>query len=247
MFGNIYLFQSTFSIPLGKNTSSLPTDLFLYNYEAKCMQNLVKSGENNFAKFFNFTNKYIDFGDYLKIIYPAFNKRYSFLTSYLEFIMTPINGKIGSYMTNVMTLIFYCQLTFSMKKYTCFTCLRCIYFTINTLWWKLFLTMGFLYNRASCLQVKYWLNDIAIRGLSLPSKIKATIKILLIKQFIWYIFIEEFAVLGSMVLDKQKVLTLPELLVLIFSLAEINMSSYLQVFSSFTLHFELDLCFIFGD
>ncbi|KAJ8320279.1 hypothetical protein KUTeg_001866 [Tegillarca granosa] len=62
------------------NCVPLLADLFLYSYESKFLQNLVKSGEKTVAKSFNYTYRYIDgvlslnnhkFGEYVNAIYPS--------------------------------------------------------------------------------------------------------------------------------------------------------------------------------
>ena len=74
------IFQQTTGIPMGTNCAPLLADLYLYSYEAEFMEGLVRDGNKNMAKSFNFTFRYIDdvlsinnssFGDYLPLIYPA--------------------------------------------------------------------------------------------------------------------------------------------------------------------------------
>ena len=74
-----HIFRQTVGIPMGTNCAPLLADLFLYSYEAECMQSLLKKGEKVLARSFNFTYRYIDdvlslnnsrFSDYLDQIYP---------------------------------------------------------------------------------------------------------------------------------------------------------------------------------
>ena len=64
---------------MGTNCAPLLADLFLYSYEADLIQGLLKKNENNLARSFNFTFRYIDdvlslnnsrFGDFVVPIYP---------------------------------------------------------------------------------------------------------------------------------------------------------------------------------
>jgi hypothetical protein len=64
---------------MGTNCAPLLADLFLYSYESKFVQNLVKDQKIHEARAFNFTNKYIDdvlsinnprFAEFLPLIYP---------------------------------------------------------------------------------------------------------------------------------------------------------------------------------
>ena len=79
MFGE-HIFQQTVGIPMGTNCVPLLADLFLYSYESKFIQSLLRSDKKTTAKSFNFTYRYIDgvlslnnptFGDYLEVIYPT--------------------------------------------------------------------------------------------------------------------------------------------------------------------------------
>ena len=78
MFGG-RIFQQTVGIPMGTNCTPLLADLFLYSYEADFIQGLLKKNENNLARSFNFTFRYIDdvlslnnpkFSDFVDRIYP---------------------------------------------------------------------------------------------------------------------------------------------------------------------------------
>ena len=65
---------------MGTNCAPLLTDLFLYSYEADCIQGLLKKNEKKLAQSFNFTLRYIiddllslnnsRFGDIVYRIYP---------------------------------------------------------------------------------------------------------------------------------------------------------------------------------
>ena len=64
---------------MGTNCAPLPTDLFLYSYEANFIQELLKKNEKKLSRSFNFTFRYIDdvlslnnsrFGDFVDRIYP---------------------------------------------------------------------------------------------------------------------------------------------------------------------------------
>jgi hypothetical protein len=72
-------FQQTVGIPMDTNCAPLLAGLFLYSYEAECIQGLLKKNEKNLARSFNFTFHYIDdvlslnnssFGDFVDHIYP---------------------------------------------------------------------------------------------------------------------------------------------------------------------------------
>ena len=54
------LFQQVVSIPMGTNCAPLPADLFLYSYESKFLQKLVKDKKIHEVRAFNFTYRYID-------------------------------------------------------------------------------------------------------------------------------------------------------------------------------------------
>ena len=78
MFGG-RVFQQTVGIPMDTNCAPVIIDLFLYSYEADCIQGLLKKNEKKLARFFNFTFRYIDdvlslnnsrFGDFVYRIYP---------------------------------------------------------------------------------------------------------------------------------------------------------------------------------
>jgi len=60
MFGG-RVFQQTIGIPMGTNCAPLLADLFLYSYEADCIQGLLKKNEKKLARSFNFTFRYIDY------------------------------------------------------------------------------------------------------------------------------------------------------------------------------------------
>ena len=54
------IFQQTIGIPMGTNCAPLLADLFLYSYEAKFVQSLLKAGKKHLAPQFHFTYRYID-------------------------------------------------------------------------------------------------------------------------------------------------------------------------------------------
>jgi hypothetical protein len=54
------IFQQTVGIPMGTNYPPLLADLFLYSYEADCMQGLLKKNEKKLARSFTFTFRYIE-------------------------------------------------------------------------------------------------------------------------------------------------------------------------------------------
>jgi hypothetical protein len=73
------LFQQVVGIPMGMNCAPLLADLFLYSYESKFLQKLVKDKKIHEARAFNFTYRYIDdvlsinnfrFAEFLPLIYP---------------------------------------------------------------------------------------------------------------------------------------------------------------------------------
>ena len=49
------IFQQTVGIPMGTNCAPLLADLFLYSYEAECVQSLLQAGKKHLAQQFNFT------------------------------------------------------------------------------------------------------------------------------------------------------------------------------------------------
>ena len=74
------LFCQVIGIPMGKNCAPLLADLFLYSYENKFLDNMIRSGHRRLARSFNQCYRYIDdlivfnnknFLDYLKEIYPS--------------------------------------------------------------------------------------------------------------------------------------------------------------------------------
>ena len=74
-----HLFHQMIAIPMGTNYAPLLAYLFLYSYENKCLDNMIKSGHKRLARSFNLCYRYIDdfivfnnktFLDYLKEIYP---------------------------------------------------------------------------------------------------------------------------------------------------------------------------------
>ena len=101
-FGGL-LFQQVVGIPMGTNCVPLLADLFLYSYESKFLQKLVKDKKINEARAFNFTYRYIEdvlsinnsrFAEFLPLIYPPelevtettdTASSESFLDCYLEF------------------------------------------------------------------------------------------------------------------------------------------------------------------
>jgi hypothetical protein len=73
------LFQQVVGIPMGTNCAPLLANLFLYSYESKFLQNLVRDKKIHEARAFNFTYRYIDdvlsinnprFAEFLPLIYP---------------------------------------------------------------------------------------------------------------------------------------------------------------------------------
>jgi hypothetical protein len=59
MFGG-RVFQQTVGIPMDTNCAPVLIDLFLYSYEADCIQGLLKKNEKKLARTFIFTFRYID-------------------------------------------------------------------------------------------------------------------------------------------------------------------------------------------
>ena len=66
---------------MSTNCASLLADIFLYSYEAECIQSLLSTGRKRFASLFNFTYRYMyidailsinnpDFENYLRKMYP---------------------------------------------------------------------------------------------------------------------------------------------------------------------------------
>ena len=73
-------FPSGNGIPIRTNCAPLLADLFLYPYENKFLDNIMRSGHMRLARSFNLCYRYIDdlivsntkkFLDYLKKIYPS--------------------------------------------------------------------------------------------------------------------------------------------------------------------------------
>ena len=65
---------------MGTNCAPLLADLFLYSYENRFLDNMIRSGNMRLARSFNLCYRYIDdlivfnnkkFLDYLKEIYPS--------------------------------------------------------------------------------------------------------------------------------------------------------------------------------
>jgi hypothetical protein len=97
------LFQQVVGIPMGTNCAPLLADLFLYSYDSKFLQKLVKDKKIHGVRAFNFTYRYIDdalsinnsrFAEFLPLIYPPqlevkettdTTSFASFLDLYLEF------------------------------------------------------------------------------------------------------------------------------------------------------------------
>ena len=119
---------------MGTNCAPLLADLFLYSYENEFLDNMIRSGHRRLARSFNICYRYIDdlivfnkkkFLDYFKEIYPSqltvekANKS-DHLADYLD--LTSIidrGGKLQpSYMTNVMILLPYCQLSVPFEQHT---------------------------------------------------------------------------------------------------------------------------------
>ena len=74
------LFCLVIGIPMGTNCAPLLTDLFVYSYENKFLDNMIRNGPRRLARSFNLCYRYIDdlivfnnkkFLDYLKEIYPS--------------------------------------------------------------------------------------------------------------------------------------------------------------------------------
>ena len=74
------LFRQVIGIPMGTNCASLLADLFLYSYENKFLDNMIRSCHRRLARSFNLCYRYIDdlivfnnkkLLDYLKEIYPS--------------------------------------------------------------------------------------------------------------------------------------------------------------------------------
>ena len=75
-----HLFRQVIGIPMGTNCAPLLADLFLYSFENKFSDNMIRSGHRRLARSFNLCYRYIDdlivfnnkkFLDYLKEIYPS--------------------------------------------------------------------------------------------------------------------------------------------------------------------------------
>ena len=75
-----HLFCQVIGIPMGTNCASLLADLFLYSYENKFLDNMIRSGHRRLARSFNLCCRYTDdlivfnnkkFLDYLKEICPS--------------------------------------------------------------------------------------------------------------------------------------------------------------------------------
>ena len=117
-----HLFHQVIGIPMGTNCVPLLTDLFLYSYENKFLDNMIKSDHRRLARSFNLCYRYIDdlivfnnkkFLDYLKEIYPSQltvekANRSVHLADYLDLtFITDSGGKLSiRLMTNTMILTF---------------------------------------------------------------------------------------------------------------------------------------------
>ena len=73
------VFQQKVGIPMGTNCAPFLADIFLYSYEAKCIQSLLSTGWKQWASRFNCTYKYID--DVLSINNPEFENNLSISTA----------------------------------------------------------------------------------------------------------------------------------------------------------------------
>ena len=73
------LFRQMVSIPIGTSCAPLLADLFLYSYENKVLDKLIKEGKRKLARKFNLSFRYIDdlisfnnkrFKEFISDIYP---------------------------------------------------------------------------------------------------------------------------------------------------------------------------------
>ena len=73
----VFDISQVIGIPMGTNCAPLLADLFLYSYESKFLDSLVKSGHRRRARSFNLCYRYIDVFnnkkviDYVEDIYPS--------------------------------------------------------------------------------------------------------------------------------------------------------------------------------
>ena len=68
-----HVYQQTVGIPMGTNCAPLVADLFLYSYEANCVQHLQKFKKQTKTSFY-LTFRYID--DVVALNNPKFNNDY---------------------------------------------------------------------------------------------------------------------------------------------------------------------------
>ena len=92
------LFQQMVGIPMGTNCAPLLADLFLYSYENKFLDKLIKEGKRKLARKFNLSDRYIDdfisfsnkrFKEFISDIYPkeftiSKTTESTLVTSYLD-------------------------------------------------------------------------------------------------------------------------------------------------------------------
>ena len=96
---------------MGTNCPPLLADLFLYSYENKVLDNMIKGGHRRLARSFNLCYRYIDdlivfnnkkFLDYLKEIYPSDltvekNNKSDHLADYLDLtLIIDSRGKLST-------------------------------------------------------------------------------------------------------------------------------------------------------
>ena len=103
------IFQQTVGIPMGTNCAPLLADLFFFSYQTEFIEGLIRIGNKNLAKSFNFSFRYIDdvlslnnktFDDHVDRIYPLNLKSRTLQT----LLHQPLTSIFTCNMTNTVTL-----------------------------------------------------------------------------------------------------------------------------------------------
>ena len=95
---------------MGTNCAPLLANLFLYSYEAKFVQSLLRAGKKHLAQQFSFSYRYTDevlsmkntrFAEYLEFIYPREleikeTTETAASSSYLDCYLYTDNGKLNT-------------------------------------------------------------------------------------------------------------------------------------------------------
>ena len=144
------LFRQVIGIRMGANCAPLLVDLFLYSYENKFLDIMIKSGHRRLARLFNLCYRYIDdlivfnnkkFLDYLKEIYPSqltFEKanKSDQLADYLDLtLIIDSGGKLSTRLCDKRDEfdfhIVNCPLSIPFQQHTIWPFLWCVHFTAH--------------------------------------------------------------------------------------------------------------------